>query len=536
MKAVVTKTAAVLFFLLICGWQQLNSQAAPDPSAKPGLTILDAVQATLLNHPQIKSQAAQVQFSRGLREQASSIFDTVTTSGLTQAKSMLPLTASEIASDSQSGLPSAGQTSYSTTYSLSFAHLLRNGVTITPTFGLGRTTDNLFNTTGQNASSMSLVVTVPLLRGRGRNVVAAQERAALAEVDASLFDLNQLMSQLIAATATDYWNLVAARRNLAIAMDAESRGKIYVENVEAMVQADYTPRNDMNEVTANYAQRTSARIAAEQNVIAAQAQLALDMGQTPAVVLQDVPELADSFPDGENQALPSNTYPSLEYYLDEALHRRADYLATGRRTAEAGMLLTAAKNRLQPQIDLNFAGGYAGLAEGRTFNNFFNAPFNNIQGANTSVGFVYSFSGANQAARGALHQADASAKQAHLKADDLARTISSQVVISVQGVRNAILRLKNSRQAVEAFQAALAGERDKYRGGIGSIVDVLTVEDKLNSALQEQVQAQQAYALALTQFRFATGTLLTAPDKTTQEIDPVTFSTLPFMRAPQERP
>jgi hypothetical protein len=50
------------------------------------------------------------------------------------------------------------------------------------------------------------------------------------------------------------------------------------------------------------------------------------------------------------------------------------------------------------------------------------------------------------------------------------------------------------------------------------------------------VQAQQAYALALTQFRFATGTLLTAPDKTTQEIDPGTFSTLPFMRAPQERP
>lgn len=532
----VNRTAAVLLLVLFCSAKDLRPQAPATPGAEPGLTLLDAVKSTLSNHPQLKSQAAQVQISRGLREQASSVFDLVTQSGLKQDKIVSPLTDSQVTQDAQSGFPVTGQTSYLTHYTLSFSRLLRNGITVTPSFDVGRSTDNLFNASGLNASTMSLLIDVPLMRGRGQKVVAAQEHAALAEVDASLFDLNQLMSQLIASTASDYWNLAAARKNLAIAADAEGRGKIYVDNVQALVEADHAPRNDMNEVVANLAQRTSTRIAAEQSVISAQAQLAFDMGQSASGVLQDLPELADSFPDGEDQPLPSNTYPSLQFYLDEALQRRADYLAAERRGAEAGMLLNAAKNQLLPQVNLSLNEGYSGLSEGRHFNNFFVAPFNKIQGANTSIGVTYSFAGANQAAKGAFHQADATSKQAHLRQDDLARNISSQVVTSVQGVRNAILQVKKAREAVEAFQAALSGEREKYRGGIGSIVDVLTVEDKLNSALLQQVQAQQAYALALTQFRFATGTLLPAPGNTSQQIDANTFTTLPFMRAPQEKP
>jgi outer membrane protein TolC len=70
---------------------------------------------------------------------------------------------------------------------------------------------------------------------------------------------------------------------------------------------------------------------------------------------------------------------------------------------------------------------------------------------------------------------------------------------------------------------------------MGSIVDVLIVEDKLNNALIQQVQAQQAYALAVVQFRFSTGTLLQAPDRTDQNINADIFMSLPFTAAPQER-
>jgi outer membrane protein TolC len=70
---------------------------------------------------------------------------------------------------------------------------------------------------------------------------------------------------------------------------------------------------------------------------------------------------------------------------------------------------------------------------------------------------------------------------------------------------------------------------------MGSIVNVLTVEDKLTGSMSDQVQAQLAYALALTQFRFDTGMLI-SPNKPVQHVEPDTFVSLPFLGAPKEHP
>jgi outer membrane protein TolC len=115
----------------------------------------------------------------------------------------------------------------------------------------------------------------------------------------------------------------------------------------------------------------------------------------------------------------------------------------------------------------------------------------------------------------------------------LERTISSGVIVSLGAVRSAIARLKQADDAVHSFQTGLQGERDKYSGGIGSIIEILTVEDKLNSALAEDVQAQLNYALALVQFRFTTGTLAKAGGGT-QNVTADTFFTLPFLKSPEE--
>ena len=49
------------------------------------------------------------------------------------------------------------------------------------------------------------------------------------------------------------------------------------------------------------------------------------------------------------------------------------------------------------------------------------------------------------------------------------------------------------------YQAALDGEREKYRLGLNSLVDVLTVEDRLTTGVLAEVNARLAYALALVQ-------------------------------------
>jgi len=462
------------------------------------------------------------------------VFDRVAQTSFNNNLETTPLTLGQQLSNREAGLLGSSQNVHVMNFGLSADQLLRNGIELSAGIQTGRSVDNLFAATGINTSTMNLNVRIPLLRGRGHKVAAASEEAAKREVDASVLDLQQLVSQLTSNVATSYWTLVAARSSLAIAVDAEQRGRTYLEDVQQLVKADRAPRNDLNEVIANLAQRSSNRLVAEQQLVAAQQQLALDMGTSADDLIAQRLEPTDSLPDGEGEALPSETAESIHYYVEQALLRRADYQASRVRVAGQGILLLAARNRLLPQLDLNAFSGYSGLQEGLSVANFYSDAVQGIRGPTAGVGLTYSFPRRNQAAHGALLQAQGANRQAQLQNSELERTISSGVIVAVEAVRTAIVRVKRAREAVRSFQSALAGERDKYSGGIGSIVEILTVEDKLNGAQSDQIQAELNYALALIQFRFATGTLLPSGG-TTQNLSSDNFFSLPFQRAAQEK-
>jgi outer membrane protein TolC len=78
----------------------------------------------------------------------------------------------------------------------------------------------------------------------------------------------------------------------------------------------------------------------------------------------------------------------------------------------------------------------------------------------------------------------------------------------LNAVCNTAAQVDRAREAVVSFQAALQGEREKFSLGFSSVVDVLTVEDRLTTAMTSQVNAELSYAIALTQLRSATGTIV----------------------------
>jgi outer membrane protein TolC len=536
MKEIVKRFCVFLLGFVAIGSAQTSIQAPTSfTGAGKNVSLLEAVQSTLAHHPLLRSQEAQVEISRGAAELAAGQFDAVMQGGFGQDWLTTPLTAGQEDQNAAAGILSNKQSSQLTNYGIYATRQFRNGVSIRPGIQLSRSTDNLFNTTGNNTSSTSLLINVPLLRGRGSKVVAAQENAALTEIDASLYDLNQLIAQLMSSTAASYWNLVAASKSLAIARESEARGRIFLENVQALVAADHAPRNDLNEAMANLDQRISNRIASEQVMLAAQEQLALDMGVGSDRIIALIPEPTDDFPAAEEQPLLSDSPEALQYYLEQALSNRADYLASRQRITGSQILATAAQNKLLPQLNLNLQAGYSGLQEGGNMNNFFAASLAGVRGPNTTIGFTYSFPGKNRAGHGAARQAQAQLEQTQMQSRETARNISAQLVTAVGAVRSAVLRAKNARESVEAYRAALNGEKEKYKAGMGSIVNVLTVEDKLTGSMSDQVQAQLAYALALTQFRFDTGMLI-SPNKPVQHVEPDTFVSLPFLGAPKEHP
>jgi outer membrane protein len=499
-----------------------HAQTAPPPatSDKPDrdapLSLARALEATLRDHPLLHAQEQQVQYSRGALLRAQSQFDRIISAEGSVGHTYAPLTQVErTLYDASSAAANAAQINASMTQQF------HNGITAGPLLTVSRATDNVFTQLGLNQSHLGYQINVPLLRGRGRDVVGAQETAGGMEVEASLLDLNQTISDLLVNTAVSYWNAVAARRSLDVYREAETRGRVMLDTVQSLIAADKTPRSEVSAVQANLADRTASRIAADQALLQARQQLAVAMGVT-AENMFAAADPADPLPStpAADSALPPQTF------IAGALRQRADYLAATKRVSEAGLLATAARNQLKPQLDIQFSTGYSGLREGTAPYQFLDAPFAGVHGVDAVGGIKYQFPMQNRAAEANVVQTRSTAAQADYKTQDTARNIASAVIVAVEGVRNAILQRQETDRSVAFFRTALNNEREKYRLGIGSLVDVLTVEDRLTTALTAQVQADLGYAIALASLRHATGSVV-APDKAVQNIDPAVFLTTP---------
>jgi outer membrane protein len=516
---------AVTSFIVMC----FVTVASP-AHAQPTYSLVDAVEETLTQHAGIKIQEQQVGIGRGALLQAAGTFDPILGGILNQNRASLPLTSAQKAS---LGTSFSEQQTNQLNISSGVSRQFRNGISISPVFSLAHNSGNLIPRVNSR-SSMGFTVTLPLLAGRGRSVVGAQETQAKLEVDAALLDLNQTIAQQVTTTVLDYWNAVAAKKNLQIAQESEARGDELVRNLQLLVEADRSPKNDLNTVKANLSSRRATRINAEQQAIQARSQLALDMGREPATA-DDLPEATEDFP---SHGIPGSVqFPAVaaERYIDSALKNRADILAAKARTDETKAGIAPARNLLLPGLDLSLTSSYSGLQEGTGLDQYLSTLFLGGYKPNFAGSLTYTFSPANNIARGKVMQAEAALRQSKLKEKDLERSAQASVVVAIEAIQNGVANSASARESVEFYQAALEGEREKLRLGRGSIIDILTVEDRLTVALAQLVQAQLRYSQAIIQLRFASGTLV-SPNEPVQSITNETLETLPFAPVSDQAP
>ena len=488
--------------------------------ARPGkLTLQEALESTLSLHPQARIREQQVTASRGALREASGIFDPFYSSGLQQSFAPTPLTTGQ---QDLTG-PRSAAVNF-TSFNVASRRLYRNGISAGPIVELDRARDRLANIAGVNRSRLAYEMTIPLLRNRGPDVVAAGERSAGVQVEASRLDLNQSFTDLLSNTAVSYWELVGALRLLEVAASSEARATMILQNVEDLIKADRIPQNDIHQVRANLAERVAGRVAASQQVVVARQQLALAVGVPPEAIAS-IPDPAEGLPEVTS---PEDKPEVMRRYIELALTRRSDYLAARKRTEAERAFLAQAKNGLLPNVELTLSSGYSGLSEGAA--SFFTSPVQGVRGVDAVAGLRYGFAPRNNIAAGRLAQTEAAIQQAEWRAAAVARQISSEVVVALAGVRNAALRLGKARESVAAYQSALDGEREKYRRGFGSLVDILTIEERLTGSLAVVVLAQIDAAVELAHLRQATGTLV-APDAIAPRADRVAFLTLPELKA-----
>lgn len=507
-----------------------GQQLPTPPAAASGVTIVDVETATLRAHPALQAQQRQVDVSRAQRQQRAGDFDTQMRWSAEQLRTVTPLTEATRLSYLLAGTEVASDSANLTTVTGSFSKLFRSGIQVGPSLEMTRLTGNLDSVGGTNRARVGLDVTVPLQRGRGRDVVTAPERAADLQVAAAEFDLSQTAADLLLTTADSYWRYVGAARRLEIAEGAETRAREYVANVDVLIKADRLPRSETYQVQANLAGRESDRIASEQQLAEARYALAAAMGLSKFDALR-LPPPTDPFPVGGEVPPPVLLPDRIQPFIDMALANRADYLAAQKRRQAADALKVVATNGVLPQVDLLLSGGYAGLQEGRATADYIGSLYRKAAGPDLMFKLSWSRPFGNNAAQGQLAEADASYRQAVLLVSDKERTLSSEVSSAMVGVHHGVLRLAKAEQAVGLYRSALEGEKDKLRLAVGSLTDLLTAEDRLNSAMADFVAAQEAYAVALVQLRHATGTLVDA-SRPVAPVDRTVFFTQPSSKRP----
>lgn len=505
---------------------QTHSAAAgpigPARSAGDVFMLLDALEASLAKNPQLALQRYAVDAQIGVLRTAHGRFDWSIAANGVQQHAYTPLTPTLAAEYTALGAVNPGTTvGNASVISASAVKEYRSGITVTPTIEATRNTDNVVNQDGLNQAHAGLQITLPLLRDRGKAVVDAAEIAARQTLEATRMDLSQQVSDTLAATASRYWSLVAADATLAVYKSAEARGSDLVKGAETLVQADRLPANDLNEVRANLDDRKASRTGAEQAVVQARQQLVLTMGvgaeqiiSLPAPV-QEMPKPAASYEASR-----------LRDFMDLATTHRADVRASRLRRDANLTLENAARNQLKPRLDVSSSVAYTGIRDGTNALDYPRSIVSGAQGADFTVGLTYSQTPANNAARGRLETAVAVTRQSEVNLAETMRTAATSVVVSYEGVRNAMQQVQRAGESVRYYQAALDGEREKYHLGLNSLVDVLTVEDRLTVEVLAEVNARLAYSLALVQLRQATGTIVQA-GQDVQQVDPLVFTRLP---------
>jgi len=496
----------------------------------PTFSLMDAVEASISNSPTLRLQQYQIDIAHAAKLQASSQFDTIFSSGFNHQRLDQPLTSATETLLRTGGLNAEGEVTNTSVLNGGFTRLFRNGISVGPRMSITRTLDDLAVPLGTNTSSANFQVTIPLRQGRGRRVVGASERAAQTEVDAARLDLNQDLADVLAVTAVDYWNLVAAWANYKIALDSKNRGQALLDNTRALIESDQLPASNMEDVVANLADRTAACLAAQAAVTQVWQTLIIAMGLDPSESL--VPAApADDFPDGLHQELPAFDTQSLRAWTEMASSSNANIMAGQKREEELHELVIGAKDQFKPRLNLVVSAGYAGLVEGRLFSEFFTSTLGGNHGPTVSAGLIYQSPTKNQAAS-QMMRTQASLRQAEIATQELRRSASSAVIVGLTNNRTAILRLRKAEESVSSLTRALENQREKFRLGVGSILDVLQVEDRLNAALQSRVQAQLAYAVSVANFRLATGTLVSG-DRYSPKVDRYIFFRMPDLNSVQ---
>lgn len=471
----------------------MQRQVVAGVGAVEGVTLNECMQVALSNNANVLLHQQQIVAAEGIVVQSAAPFDLNISLMASRSKAERPMRRDELMFFPFSN----PDISYTGQYRLGFDQTFKNGIGMNIGASLTSRTDRIEQLNGilpSTSGVLSFALMLPLLKNTGE-ISAAGLTAARLEHQAARFELEQSVSSALLEVALAYWDYLAKHRRLEIAINSEARSTALIDEVRRLISADQLPKADIYAVEANHSERRVLRVSAESAVSESRRRLARAMGIDLKKMLA-LPAPIDQFPTVPDQNLPL----AIKKLSLTALERRPDLHALELRQQAAEQRVVAARGSLKPSVDLTLEASSTGLNE--TLGTFSLRPYYESRANTIAASVVLALPFQNSAASGLLLSTSSSKDSALIALREQEATVATNIHVLVTELSRGIEELLAAREAVDRYRSALDAEQTKRRMGMSTLIDVLTLEDKLNNARLSEVDLAQGFASTLAQLRF----------------------------------
>jgi outer membrane protein len=353
----------------------------------------------------------------------------------------------------------------------------------------GRT---IFNST---TFGPSLTLTYLLFDFGGRAAQVEEARQALIAAD---FTHNQQIQNVILQTQQSFFGYMDAKALLDAQAATIKERQASVDAAEERHRAGVATINDVLQARTALSQAQLTYESLEQNLRIFQGTLATTLGL--AVTTQfDVGPLPGDVP-------MQQVTTAVDALIAQAESQRPDFAASRAAVVAAEARVREARQEGLPTLGLTAVGNRT------TFRGFASGTANPY-----SIGIAMRF----PIFTGFRAQSDVRAAQAGIEiAQQGARTLQQQIDLQVwnsyYGLSTASQRVRTSRDFLASAEQAADVAQNRYRSGVGSILDVLTAEAALESARAQEIQARADWFVAVAQLAHDTGSLTPAAGEATR--------------------
>jgi len=353
----------------------------------------------------------------------------------------------------------------------------------------GRT---IFNST---TFGPQLVLTYLLFDFGGRAAQVEEARQALISAD---FTHNQQIQNVILQTQQAYFGYLDAKA-LLDAQDATLKERqASVDAADTRRKAGVATINDVLQARTALSQAQLTYETVEQNLRVFQGTLAIVMG-LPVTTKFDIGTLPSEVPIQEVST-------AVESLIAQAESQRPDFAASRALVTQADARVREIRSQGLPTVGFNASFNrttFRGVASGTA------SPYS--IGVTMRFPFFTGWRWQND-----LRAAHINADIAREDARGFQQQVDLQVWTSYYGLSTASQRVRTSRDFLNTAQQSVDVAVNRYRSGVGNILDVLTAEAALETARAQEIQARTDWFVAVAQLAHDTGALEPAAQESTR--------------------